>query len=501
MHPMPHRARMAFLGFPLGIGVAALSLAAQVPTPLFRDSDDVGHPGKAGKVLVDRPAGRYSVSGGGANMWSTNDAFHFVWTQASGDVSLAANIQFPEPGGDPHRKACLMIRQSLDPDSAYADVALHGDGLTSLQYRPAQGDRTYEIQSGQSKPQRLRIERRGHYMSMSLAGADKGLEPAGGSFRLMLREPFYVGLAVCAHNDQRIETAVFTQVEFTKLDPLGAGARRLSTLETVPIGSKDRRVVHVTTNHIEAPNWSRDGKEIVFNGGGRLYRIPATGGAPAPINTGAAIRCNNDHGFSPDGQWLAISDQSTPDRKSRVHILPAQGGTPRLITPSAPSYWHGWSPDGNTLAYCAQRDGNFDIYTIPVAGGAETRITQAPGLDDGPDYTADGRFIYFNSDRSGTMQIWRMGPDGSHPEAVTTEDYPSWFPHPSPDGKWLVFLSYEKGVEGHPEDRDVTLHLMPLGGGKIEVLAKLFGGQGTLNVPSWSPDSKRVAFVSYQRVP
>ncbi len=182
-------------------------------------------------------------------------------------------------------------------------------------------------------------------------------------------------------------------------------------------------------------------------------------------------------------------------------MLPSGGGTPRLVTSLAPSYWHGWSPDGQILAFCAERNGEFDIYTIAVGGGEERRLTTAPGFDDGPEYTPDGRFIYFNSTRTGSMQIWRMQPDGSGQEPVTADEYNNWFPHPSPDGKWLVFLSYPKGVKGHPANQDVTLRLMPLEGGEIQTLATLFGGQGTLNVPSWSPDSQRVAFVSYQPVP
>ena len=435
-------------------------------------------------------------------MWFAEDAFHFVWKKVSGDVTLAADISFEGTGGDPHRKACLLIRQSLDADSAYADAAIHGDGLTSLQYRAAKGERTYEIQSAVSGPKRLRIEKRGRYVSMSISGKNGELVPAGGSFRLDLTEPFYVGLGVCAHNNEALEKAVFSKVELTSGGAPAEGKPRLiSTLETVPIASKDRRVVWATSDLIEAPNWSRDGASLIFNSKGRLHRIPVAGGEPQPIDTGLATRCNNDHGISPDGTMLAISDQSQADRKSRIYTLPISGGTPKLITEAAPSYWHGWSPDGRTLAYCAERNGEFDIYTIPVEGGAETRLTSAKGLDDGPDYTADGQWIYFNSDRSSSMQVWRMHADGSGQEQVTKDEFNNWFPHPSPDGKWLVFLSYDKEVEGHPENKDVALRIMPLGGGEIVVLAKLLGGQGTINVPSWSPDSKRVAFVSYQLVP
>jgi hypothetical protein len=467
---------------------------------IFENHSDVGAVLHAGSVEHDAVRRAYTVAGGGANMWFTNDALQFVWKRISGDVTLAADITFLGQGGDPHRKACLIVRQNLDPDSAYADAVLHGDGLTSLQYREGKGARTYEIQSGVNKPGRLRIEKRGGYVSMSIARDGEALHPAGGSFRLSLPEPFYVGLGVCAHNNNALEKAVFANVELTAETSAGARPRLISTLETVPIASKDRRALFTSTNLIEAPNWSRDGSSLFFNSKGRIHRLPVAGGEAQVIDTGFATRCNNDHGLSPDGTRLVISDQSQ-ERRSIIYTLPAGGGAPQRVTPLGPSYWHGWSPDGRTLAYCGERNGEFDIYTIPVDGGEETRLTTAPGLDDGPDYSPDGRFIYFNSERSGTMQVWRMRADGSQPEAVTSDEFNNWFPHPSPDGKWLVFLSYDKDVKGHPENKDVTLRLMPLAGGKTEVLAKLFGGQGTINVPSWSPDSRKLAFVSYQFVP
>lgn len=504
-NPLPNGTTLAALGFRMTAVLWTVGWAVGLHAGdlgLFEGHGDIGAPKHAGAVAFDAVRRTYTVTGGGANMWFANDALHFVWKKVSGDVTLGADISFPDTGGDPHRKACLLVRQTLDPDSAYADAVVHGDGLTSLQYRAGAGERTYEIQSSHSKPRRLRIEKRGRYVSMSVEGDDGVLRPAGGSFRLDLTEPYYVGLGVCAHDDDAVEKAVFGRVELARSTPdVEARGTRVSTLETVPLSSKDRRVVYTTTNHIEAPNWSRDGSNLVFNGRGRLYRIPVLGGEPTLLDTGFATRCNNDHGISPDGTLLVISDQSQGDRKSRMYTLPMAGGVPRLVTEFGPSYWHGWSPDGKTLAYCAERGGEYDVYTIPVTGGPEARLTTAKGLDDGPDYSPDGQWIYFNSDRTGRMQIWRMRADGSGQESVTRDDFNNWFPHPSPDGKWLVFLSYEKEVEGHPENQDVTLRIMPLNGGRIEVLAKLFGGQGTLNVPSWSPDSRRVAFVSYQFVP
>ncbi len=275
-----------------------------------------------------------------------------------------------------------------------------------------------------------------------------------------------------------------------------------SRLETVSVDTGARRVVYATRDHIEAPNWSRDGSTLYFNDGGRLYAIPVDGGHPRFVPTGSLDRLNNDHGLSPDGRWIAISHHG-PDDASRVYVVPAEGGEPRQVTSRGPSYWHGWSPDGKTLAYCAERNGEYDVYTIAAdatSSAEERRLTTAKGLDDGPDYSPAGD-IFFNSSRTGIMRIWTMKPDGSEQRQVTfDEEWADWFPHPSPDGKWLVFLSYDRSVEGHPPEKDVVLRIMPLAGGAPRILVRLFGGQGTLNVPSWAPDGRAFAFVSYQRI-
>jgi len=464
---------------------------------LFDGNNDVGQVKHPGSVLYDAAEDEYAVTGGGENMWFEKDAFHFVWKKMSGDFELKADIRFLGEGGNAHRKACLLIRQSLDADSAYADAALHGDGLTSLQYREESGALTREIQSNCSAPRTLAITRRGDVVFLSIAREGEELAPAGGSFKIRFADPVYIGLGVCAHDDNRIETAIFSNVSLTQ-KKIGTEPPALeSTLETVSIASKDRRAIYRANDLFEAPNWTPDGQYLVFNRQGKLYKIPAIGGEPAPIDTGFANRCNNDHGVSPDGKQLVISDQSQ-EKKSLIYVLPFEGGVPRRITALGPSYWHGWSPDGETLTYCAERNGDFDIYSISVQGGEEKRLTQSPGLDDGPEFSPDGQYIYFNSERTGSMQIWRMKKDGSEQEQITSDGYNNWFPHPSPDGKRIVFLTYDKDVKGHPANQDVMLRLMPVGGQEILVLAKLFGGQGTINVPSWSPDSRSVAFVSYR---
>jgi hypothetical protein len=488
-------------GIVTGFVPAEPAAADDEPVGTFENHRDVGDVRHPGSVAFDRAAGTYTVAGSGANMWAARDAFHYAWKSLSGDVALAADIAFVGQGKEPHRKACLVFRQDLDADSAYADVALHGDGLTSLQFRDSKGDLTHEVQANVSAPKRLRLEKKGKYVRLYVDAGD-GLKFSGAAVRIELREPFYVGIGVCSHNAETIEKAVFSNVELATVLPAASGTPTVySTLETLALPSTDRRVVFVTPTRIEAPNWLRDGPSLIYNSGGRIHRIAANGGTPEVIDTDFASRCNNDHGVSPDGKLLAISDQSQGRRQSLIYTLPVTGGKPTLVTPTGPSYWHGWSPDGRTLAYCADRGGEFDVFTIPVEGGTETRLTTAKGLDDGPEYSPDGRSIYFNSVRTGTMQIYRMRPDGAEQEALTGDELNNWFPHPSPDGRTLVFLSFEKGVVGHPPNKDVTLRRMTLADRKIDVLARFFGGQGTINVPCWSPDGRKIAFVTYQILP
>jgi len=479
-----------------GLWLAALLAAAPKSLGDFTGEADVGGPLRAGSATFDAASGEYRIMGGGDNIWAQKDAFHFLWQWASGDLTLTANVRFPHSGGNPHKKAGWMVRQGLDPAAPYADVVVHASGLTSLQYRLIEGGPTQEIQSKIVMPSTIRLVRLGNSFSLWASRAG-GLMELAGSVDVPLRDPVHVGLAVCAHDAAALEEAVLSSVSVLGgTEEAGSDAPVESRLEVISRDGTHRRVVYRAEKRFEAPNWSRGGKFLLFNSEGRLYTIPVKGGVPKLLDTGDAVHCNNDHGFSPDGKWLAISNSS--DGNSHVYVLPAAGGKPRLVTAQEPSYWHGWSPDGKTLAFCGARGGNFDVYTIPVEGGEEKRLTDAPGLDDGPDYSPDGQYIYFNSERTGWMQIWRMKPDGTRQEQVTDDDFANWFAHPSPDGKWLVFVSFDKHVKGHPPNKDVSLRIMPTSGGKPTELMRLFGGQGTMNVPSWSPDSKHLAFVRYK---
>lgn len=256
--------------------------------------------------------------------------------------------------------------------------------------------------------------------------------------------------------------------------------------------------------HFEAPNWHPD-NYLVLNSKGKIYTFDLASKKMNRLNTGFATACNNDHGISPDKKWLVIShndqtDPSTKPYKSAIFILPIAGGTPRRVTSEVMSFWHGWTPDGKTLAYCGERNGNYDIYTIGIEGGAEKRLTSTEGLDDGPDYSADGKYIYFNSYRTGHMQIWRMLADGTQPEQLTFDENSNWFAHPSPDNQWIVYIAYTSDEkQNHLFGKNVKLRLMNLKTKEIkDITPVFFGGQGTINVPSWSPDSKKIAFVSYK---
>ena len=482
------------------------------PVGQFADHRDVGQVSKPGQVEFAGDA--YRVTASGANIWGSADAFHYAWTERSGDLHIAADIAFAGAGGDPHRKAGLMIRQNLTPGSAYADVMVHGDGMVALQYREVQDGPTRQIVSALAHPRRVRLEREGDFVYFSVAGPDGVLRHAGGSFRLALKDPYMVGLALSAHDDAASETATFSRVELTVpklpyVPDTGYAAQVEATLEVIEVGGlRTRRVVRQFDSKIEAPNWSRDGQALIYNAGGRIWRIPVEGGEPTTIDTGRFASNNNDHGLSPDGTRLAISDQSEPDNLSRIRLVTLDGSAPiRTLVddPHARSYWHGWSPDGATLAYVrvGAGDGSYDIWTVPLAGGAPRPLVSGPGVDDGPEYSPDGKFLYFNSTRSGAMALWRARADGSDPVQLTHDPARrDWFAHLSPDGKWIAYVSFgdDVALEDHPPNRtDVQLRIMPAdGSGPPAILTRLFGGQGTLNVPSWSPDGTRMAFVSYR---
>ncbi|MEK7674834.1 MAG: biopolymer transporter TolR [Verrucomicrobiota bacterium] len=486
---------------------AVVAAAQAGPLGQFDDHADVGSPKIAGNATYNAVSQEYSISAAGFNMWANRDEFHFIMKRIKGDFILQARVEFVGQGVDPHRKLGWIVRSTLDADSAYADATVHGDGLASLQYRPTQGAVTEQARSSVTGPDFLQLERKGHTYLFSAARFGEALAPCQISDLALGDEP-YVGLFLCSHNSNVVEKAIFRDVRIVRpakenfvpyRDYIG------SHLEILDVQSGRRQLIFSSAQPFEAPNWTPDGSALIYNGSGRsenrgrLYRFDLATRQASLIHTDFANRNNNDHVLSFDGALLGISHHSTNQGgRSAIYTLPIQGGTPKLITPLTPSYLHGWSPDGQFLVYTGGRNDEYDIFKIPASGGEEARLTTAKGLDDGPEYTPDGQHIYFNSARSGTMQLWRMKPDGSEQEPVTNDDYNNWFPHISPDGKWIAFLSFTKDVPptDHPYYKQVYLRLMPIEGGTPKIIAYVYGGQGTVNVPSWSPDSRRLAFVS-----
>jgi Tol biopolymer transport system component len=486
-------------------------LLAQTPVGIFQSAEDIGKPKNAGSTTYNQSTQTYTLKGAGYNVWFNRDEFHYAWSKIKGDFILTANFAFNGAGTNPHRKIGWMVRFGADPEAAHASAVYHGDGLTALQWRELRGafmrDPEDEIFFPKKKVQIIQVERAGKKIIMRVANPGEPLQLAGEHEMSAMPDEVLAGLFICSHDAEVVEEATVWNVRIDK--PVadnhnpGRDGQMASRLEILDVFDGTRRVIHEADGRFEAPNWTPDGKSLIFNQGGALYKIPVEGGTPGKINTGIADRNNNDHGISFDGKMLAISHhiQGMPGGGSTIYVMPLEGGTPKQITTLTPSYWHGWSPNNKEVLFVGQREGNttYNLYRVPIDGGLETPITKfTTGHVDGPEYSPDGKYIYYNGNQTGTMQLWRMKPDGSSPEQLTFDEYHNWFPHISPDGKWIVYISFPPTIEpnAHPSYKRVTLRLIPAAGGAPRVIAYLYGGQGTINVPSWSKDNRRIAFVS-----
>jgi len=473
---------------------------------MFDGQSDIGTVKPKGTVIYNTETQLYTLSGAGANIWGKHDDFHFLWKKIKGDFILRANVQFiSNKGANEHRKIGVMVRSDLDAGSKYVDVAVHGVKLVSMQYRTQKDDSTRQIVSKIEDANVVQLERRGDVYTMSVAR--KGEPFTSDTFTTKdIGDDVYAGLFICAHDATITEKAIFSNVRIVvlaKVDFKPYSDYIGSNIEILDMATQNSRIIYQYDKSIQAPNWTRDGKSLLYNKDDLLYMYDLATNTPTLLNTGDVKRNNNDHVISFDGKMLAISSfgarGGADNGKSVGYVVPITGGQPKRVTTVAPSYIHSWSPDGKYLVFTSQRNNNFDIYKVPSEGGKEIRLTTDTAYDDGSEYTPDGKWIYFNSTRSGRMQIWRMKPDGSEPTQVTHSTTIDWFPHISPDGKWIVYISFlesEVTIQDHPFYRHVYIQVMPISGSPSKVIAYLYGGQGTINTPSWSPDSKHIAFVS-----
>ena len=334
-----------------GVGLvlaAVATFADDGPLGRFTGHTDIGAPKQAGTVSHDAATGDYVIGGGGANMWFKSDSFHFVWQKVEGDIALEADIAFPQSGGNNHRKGVLMIRQSLEADSAYADVAVHGDGLTSLQFREAVGDVTHEVQGRAKAPKRVRLEKIGNYVYFSLIGEQGGVRPTGCSARVVFKTPFYVGLGVCAHDDQAFETVRFGHVVTGAPSPAVAAGR--NSVEYVKVPSGDRVCVHPSDEPVRDLNWGADGV-LNFSIHEALISIPLLD-SPHKVDQ-VVFGGSQPTAASPDGKWTAALAHEGGD--AVLTLRPAAGGDARVLMrlpdqADAPLKIS-WSFDSTKIAY------------------------------------------------------------------------------------------------------------------------------------------------------
>lgn len=484
-----------------------IAQAQHVPIGQFDHHQDVGNPRIAGSATYDLMDQTYTVTAAGQNMWAKSDQFHFLWKKIKGDFMISATVQFIGKGKNNHRKIGVIARDELTTHSRYADACVHGDDLTALQYRTTDTSVTDQVTLSVYHPTDIEFARKGNVFTFSAATFGQNYKSV--SKEIQLNDEVYTGLFICSHEEDVTETAVFSNVRI--IIPVHPNYRPYreyigSHLEIMDIATGKRKILHTVPNSIQAPNWTKDSKHLIYNSSaGTLYKYALADGKIEELNTGPYKSNNNDHVLSFDGKQLAISNHMGEKRISTLFTLPVTGSDmPKMITSpdSGHSYLHSWSPDATKLIFTGQRKGQYDIWSVDVHTKKEKALTNTPTLDDGPEYSPDGKWIYFNSVRTGTMKLWRMRPDGSGQVQVTYDEYNDWFPHFSPDGKQILYISFPPDIDpvSHPFYQRVYLRIMPSVGGVPKTIAYIYGGQGTINVPSWSPDGKKIAFVSNSKV-
>jgi len=487
---------------------------AQNQVGIFSNHSDIGNPQLSGDVQFNTEEEIYNLKGAGYNIWFGRDEFHYAYNKIKGNFILTANFKFKGMGKDQHRKLGWMIRASATEDAAHMTATVHGDGLTALQWRTMRGaymrDPQDEIFTKKTATEIIQLERNGKEFIMRVANVGEPLQEIGRTSAVDMPVEVLAGVFISSHNTDVIEEGEAWNVRIESTVPETHNGYKdgilSSKMEILNVFDGKRKVVYEDKGRFEAPNWMPDGNHLLFNQGGKIYTVPVSGGTATLLNTGNVIKNNNDHVIAFDGKTLGISSHregmAGGSSGSAIYYLPLTGGEPKLITDSTPSYLHGWTKDNKEVVYTAQRlskGAAYNIFKKSINGGAEVQLTHlTKGLADGPECSPDGKFIYYNSTLSGTMQLWRMKIDGTEQTQLTFDEYNNWFAHISPDNKWIAFISFPNTVSAidHPFYKRVMLRLMPVSGGAPKAIAYLYGGQGTINTPSWSPDSKFISFVS-----
>jgi TolB protein len=477
---------------------------------IFDHHQDIGGPKAAGSAVYNVADQTYTLSSAGVSLPTTLEQFHFVSKKIKGDFIVQATVRFIGTGTNPRSKLGIAVRSALGGSSRYAAASVHGEALTALEYRDTDGAAAAQLEVSSFHPTDIQLARTGNELRFSSAVFGENYKSV--SHQLALGDEAEVGLFISSEEAGVLAQAMFSNVRL--IIPAAADFKPYSDylgshLEVMDVATGLRKILHSEPGSIQAPNWTPDDKLIYNSAAGVMYTYDIRTGKVAELNTGTRRQNNNDHVLSFDGKMLALSNYAGDPRRSVAFILPVGGSDePKQITSPdvGHTYLHGWSPDGKKLVFTGGRrgeTGNYrNLWAVDIQTKVEAALTPPGTLDDGPEYTPDGKYIYFNSVRTGTMQIWRMQPDGSHPEQVTFDEYNDWFPHISPDGKWIVYIAFPTDMDpwSHPFYRQCYIRLMPTSGGVPKTIGYLYGGQGSMNTPGWSPDSKRIAFVSNSKL-
>lgn len=466
----------------------------------FDYQGDLGNQIIKGSSVYNKTDQTYQLFGTGNTV---NEQIHYLCNKIKGDFIISATVNFSNKSNNSKREAGIIATEKLDTNSRFISCNVF-DSIplpAAMKFKLNPNDNINELKISSYKPTEIYLERNGNKFIFSVASYGENYKTVDKT--VTIDSELYVGIYLKSDNEKNKEHAIFSNVRV--IIPAKRNFRSYrdyigSHLEIMDVTTGLRKIVYSLPDvSIQAPNWTKDNKELIYNVNGKLYTCALADGKISELYTGEIPDLDGDHTLSFDGKMLGFS--GPVGDSEAIYIMPfKRSEIPVKITSgdTGPSYLHGWSPDKSSLVFTGKRNNIFDIYSVNIATHKETKLTHNAVLDDGPEFTPDGKYIYFNSVRTGTMEIWRMNPDGSNQEQITFDEYNNWFPHISPDGKWIVYLAFPKDIDpsDHPFYKNIYIKIMPSTGGAPKTIGYVYGGQGTMNEPNWSPDSKNITFVS-----